>query len=142
MAALNLRRFLAQVRSFTTRTPAEEIQKAHRRMGIAALQGVVLRTPVDTGRARANWQVANGSAPEGAVDATDPSGGRTLSQGQSVIQDVRPFDKSYIVNNLDYIVFLEEGSSAQAPEGMVAVTIAELQDRDFTQGEDAGQGIA
>ncbi len=40
--------------------------------------------------------------------------------------DVRPGDTIWISNNLPYIVKLEEGHSQQAPQGMVALSIAEV----------------
>ena len=38
-----------------------------------------------------------------------------------------PFATVFLYNNADYISFLESGSSAQAPNGMVAVSVAEVE---------------
>lgn len=131
MGAPNLRFFLGRVAAAAKDAPVQEQQRAHRLLAIAGLQGVVTRTPVDTGRARANWQASNGAPVLDQLDTTDA--GKALSQGRGVIDQAPKFATTYITNNLDYIQFLEEGSSSQAPQGMVAVTIEELQSIDLDQ---------
>ena len=101
--------------------------KFQKRVALEALTRIVKRTPVDTGFARANWQVAP-TTNEGTVDGTDPGGGGTIAGGLSDINKVRvPFGVIWIFNNVKYIAFLEEGSSSQAPQGMVALTLRELE---------------
>ncbi len=84
---------------------------------------VVMRTPVDTGRARGNWQPSLDSIASGTTD-------RTSKAGASVIRNAKTEAKQahgrrfFLVNNLPYIKKLEDGSSNQAPAGMVAVTVA------------------
>lgn len=93
--------------------------EAHRR--------VVLKTPVDTGRARGNWQPTSGDPAEGALENTlDPSGAATISQGAAVAKKLKYGDTAFTVNNLPYINALENGHSQQAPQGMVALTVEEL----------------
>ncbi len=103
-----------------------------KKMVLELLTRVVLKTPVDTGRARGNWQTTIGSAPEGesgrldeSVSAEDSS---SIEAGLKVLAELPPFAVVWISNNLDYISYLENGSSKQAPEGMLAVSIAELQE--------------
>jgi hypothetical protein len=98
-----------------------------KRIALEGLKRVVQRTPVDTGRARGGWQVARS---DNDVDTgqRDGSGASTVSAGLSIINRVTiPFGEIVIFNNVRYIVFLEEGSSGQAPQGMVDVTLRELQ---------------
>lgn len=98
-----------------------------KRLALEGLRRVVQRTPVDTGRARGGWQVA-AIANDAAGGDPDPSGSSTVSAGLSIIDAITiPFGTIVIFNNVEYIVFLEEGSSQQAPQGMVALTIAELE---------------
>ena len=59
------------------------------------------RTPVDTGRARAGWQM---SAPV----------------------ETPTFTEITISNQVNYVVWLEVGSSRQAPQGMLRVTLNEM----------------
>lgn len=95
---------------------------AVKRAAIAADQAVVLQTPVDTGRARANWVVNVGSAATGEVDSTDANA--ALEQGRSAIGDYKLEQGGiFISNSLPYIGLLENGSSAQAPKGMTAAAL-------------------
>lgn len=85
-------------------------------------QGVTLKTPVDTGRARANWNVGiNDVARFSHMAPFDVS--ETLRNAERVLRKLAIGDVIYISNNVDYIEFLEEGSSDQAPNGMVATTL-------------------
>jgi len=86
---------------------------------------IVDRTPVDTGRARGNWQASSGQPVEGVLDRLDP-GGTVAVQAAAQVRAVDGEDL-YLVNNLPYIKRLEDGWSQQAPQGMVALTVAELQ---------------
>lgn len=91
------------------------------------LAGVVMMTPVDTGRARGNWTVE--SSGSSSTPGIDSSGGQTIAAGAGVID--RATAKGIpptitLANNLPYIEPLENGSSRQAPQGMVAVTMARL----------------
>lgn len=97
-----------------------------RKISLEALRRVVLKTPVDTGRARANWQLTTGSPAEGVIDAKDKQGAKTLRKGANEVAKIKGTPVVYITNNVDYIEVLEQGSSSQAPQGMVAVTISEL----------------
>jgi hypothetical protein len=84
---------------------------------------IVMGTPVDTGRARGNWQASIGSAAGGVVNASDKSGGVTISQAQPDIEKA-PGTVFYISNNLPYIYRLEfEGWSKQAPAGWIRYSI-------------------
>lgn len=96
-----------------------------RRAAIAADQVAVLATPVDTGRARANWRVGIGSARTGFdEDASDASGGATIAEGQAVIAGWKSgAGPIFISNSVPYIIPLDEGSSAQAPNGMTAAAV-------------------
>lgn len=100
-------------------------------IGLEAHQRITMRTPVDEGTARANWLVAIGDVlSEEPIDERDTSGNATLARGRSVIESYSTrngFSEIAIFNNVDYIEYLENGSSEQARAGMVAVTVAELQ---------------
>ena len=62
------------------------------------------------------------------VDAPPLSmvGQEVITEAVGVLRSLPPFEMVWISNNVDYIEFLEHGSSQQAPEGMLAVTIEEL----------------
>lgn len=86
---------------------------------------IIKRTPVDTGRARANWMLSLGNPDLATTESTDKTGQTTLASGLS--QVAKYTDGSiWITNNLPYIKRLENGWSKQAPNGMVRLTIAEF----------------
>jgi hypothetical protein len=100
--------------------------EATKKIAMEILSRVVLKSPVDTGRFRGNWTVSLNTPDLGITDGVDPSGGATIARGSSVITGMREPRVIYVSNNLPYAQRLEEGSSKQAPAGMVAVTLAEL----------------
>ena len=106
------------------RDRAEQLARA---LILEAAKRIILRTPVDTGRARANWQVVIGSPSPVLTAGTDRSGREGIAKAQQVAAEVTLDDEIYIVNGLAYIPALEDGHSDQAPDGMIAVTVAELQ---------------
>jgi len=91
-----------------------------RRVALAVNQTLILSTPVDTGRARANWQVSIGTEVDAELDSTDVQGAITRNQG--VIKGYRN-GEIIVQNNVSYIGALNNGSSAQAPAGFVEKAI-------------------
>jgi hypothetical protein len=155
----------AQVERFAAKVPMDQITKLQRTLvllamgaavtlpngGLARLTGIVPRTPVDTGRARASWQVTIGEPgrevpPEGgahrepgATDALQAMAG--LQPGQTVwITSALPYilvlefggypnpprRGSYDKKTKSWVVKSAGGFSRQAPQGMVRVTFEEL----------------
>lgn len=107
-----------------------------RKISLDLLTGIVLKTPVDTGRARANWFTSVGSPSGNVTASTDPSGSSAISSGISAISQATG-NVLWITNNLPYIYRLEFGTynngpktvggfSRQAPAGMVRVTINDI----------------
>lgn len=94
-----------------------------RKVTFDVARGVVMRTPVDTGRARSNWQFGTAAV----LNTVDPSGSDTISRLQGQIQQTGAGGVTYLSNNLPYIVRLEYGYSSQAPAGMVRTTLTEYQ---------------
>ncbi|WP_241640025.1 HK97 gp10 family phage protein [Rosenbergiella epipactidis] len=98
----------------------EDVGKHLRIISMALLTEIVTRSPVDTGRFRANNQVSIGSPDYSELAAVDTSGAATIQQGSAVIAKVKPFSVIYIQNNLPYAEPLENGHSKQAPTGVYA----------------------
>lgn len=97
-----------------------------RKICLDLLTGIVLKTPVDTGRARGNWFTSVGSPSANVTVSTDPSGSSAIANGLSAISKATG-NILWITNNLPYIYRLEfEGWSKQAPAGMVRVTINDI----------------
>lgn len=89
-----------------------------RGLTIELFAGVVRDTPVDTGRARGNWQTTTEAPAAAAIERLDRSGGAAVAE---IVANTPPKvgGKTYLANNVPYIMPLEEGYSAQAPNGMV-----------------------
>jgi hypothetical protein len=108
-------------------------------------EGVVLKTPVDTGACRQNWLVTLNSETN-AFDPSKKKGGQILTEGGNTIEVAKGDDKIFIQNNAPYVGMLEYGGypnppkkggkskkgdpktvggySRQAPNGMVGTTLA------------------
>lgn len=84
--------------------------------------GVTQRSPVDTGRFRAAWNMAEGQA-DLSVPAAAPS---VPAPPPPEIGEVRIGAPIVVSNNLPYAVPLEKGSSTQAPQGVAAITVQEV----------------
>jgi hypothetical protein len=98
---------------------------AIRRAALAADAAVVLATPVDTGRARANWLVSINSVDELITEKTDKGGAGAIAAGKAVIESwYLGAGPIFISNSVPYIIPLEEGHSKQAPAGMSKFALA------------------
>jgi hypothetical protein len=116
---------------------------------IRRISGVVLLTPVETGRARSSWNVTLASPsgsyppPNGTYDQN-----HAMSQAGGILAQLGPYQTVWIASGLPYIRILEYGGypnppvrgswdratrqwvvkssggfSRQAPQGMVRVTV-------------------
>ena len=119
-------RFDLQVLGFKDQT---EVQATafKKKLAFQILEGVVNMTPVDTGRARGNWQVTLGDVPADGELPPNKSGTRTIQRGGAQIHQVELGESLWIHNNLPYIGVLERGHSEQAPQGMLMVTLANVE---------------
>lgn len=99
-----------------------------KKVSLQVLTGVVLRTPVDTGRARGNWQLTLGEPAEKVIDRSDKNENpMTVGQEMAKAAQINKLGVDvFITNNVEYILYLEEGTSKQAPSGMVALTLEEV----------------
>lgn len=128
--------FAANIQKFADKTGLKVIT-IMKKLAFDGLRGVMLKSPVDTGRFRANWRVGlnrvvkttsdkfitkekGKPAPSGSVDQG------SLASGNSVLATMKWTDTIYITNNVPYAGALERGHSKQAPHGVLAVTFAEL----------------
>lgn len=126
MALDNVKQFNREVANFAKKLVPERVRTFQKKLVFEALKRIVNKTPVDSGRAQGNWQVTIGSKAEGKIDVTGESKKETIDKGLAAIASMKAYDVIYITNNVNYIVYLEEGSSKQSPAGMVGVTLEEL----------------
>ncbi len=101
-------------------------EKVVRKAAIDLYRSIVTPTPVDTGRAKASWGL-DVSHTDYVADEREYSEeeikqivNETVSDFKFSIHD----NTVTIYNNLEYIEFLEDGSSTQAPTGMVSLSLA------------------
>lgn len=144
--------FESELDAATAGLPERMVSQVRRAMGLMAVDAVAFRTPVDTGRARGNWQTTAGVPAESQIDRLDPNGEIIKAEMESVLDSAKPFDVVWLSNNLHYIdvlefglfdpkdpgpskdprpgrfgeILVQGGYSKQAPQGMVALTVEEL----------------
>jgi hypothetical protein len=105
-----------------------------RKVTLDVFNAVIMKTPVDTGRARANWTASTGSYSSAVSAGFDKSGQFSMAQVSSVVGKTKAGGISFLSNSLPYISILEYGrasgkpGSIQAPNGMVRITVQEFQD--------------
>ena len=97
-----------------------------KKLAIQLFELIVLKTPVDTGRARASWNLSNANIDIGVAPPGDYSLEDALNKvsEKSVVGMARTI---WITNSLPYILALEHGHSQQAPTGMVALSVEEIE---------------
>lgn len=118
--------FSLQVAEFAKKAKGDT-QEIVRKVAIDVATKVVLRSPVDTGRFRANWITTLDAPATDVLADLDPSGSTAIGAAVSAVSDAALGQTIYIANNLPYARALEDGHSKQAPQGMVALTAIEFQ---------------
>lgn len=118
--------FTADLGKFVERAKGN-IDTATRQATVLLAQGVILKSPVDTGRFRANWQFSAAGVQRITSMEVDPGGQMTLQRLVAEIQATGAGGVTYLSNSLPYAVRLENGWSKQAPQGMVRLTVQEFQ---------------
>jgi len=110
----------------------DRLEKACRAGMFQLCSNIIGGTPVDTGRAKANWFVTTGSASTKTVKQTDksPKGQISSEKAKQVSVSVeKSIDtgKLYLTNNLPYIYRLEfDGWSSQARSGWIRKNVQEF----------------
>ena len=103
---------------------------ATQKISLLIHDGCIDKTPVLSGRARGSWGISLDTVGDFVLPPGEYGldGGRARAQ-QRILRTLPkdPYHVVIIYNNLDYIEELEMGSSRQAPAGMAAVTLAEVE---------------
>ncbi len=134
---MNPEQFRRELNRWTTRLIPAVGKKIHAAVTEAAYLGITQKTPVLTARARGNWVVSLGAPSDefgdhlnAGVSITFASNtGIEKAAGKAVKQKLEVLrlgsQISYVTNNLDYILGLEDGTiSPKVPPGaMVQGTI-------------------
>lgn len=101
-------------------------EKVIRGTFIDAGSKVIRRTPVDTGRARGNWFTELNGVSDASTEKTR-EGAKRMREIRGATLSFKIGQSMSIVNNLPYIIPLEDGHSTQAPSGMVKIVFANLE---------------
>lgn len=91
-------------------------------------KSLVEKSPVDTGRFKGNWQYGQSSVNMTTSSAPSRDGSAAIGRIQTGLETYKLGKMIYITNSMPYAKKLEDGSSKQAPNGMVALTVQSFQD--------------
>lgn len=116
-----LLKFQLALTALTTTLPAKAAELACQKVAMDVLSAVVMATPVDTGRARGNWQASVGTKVDTEVERADKGGQATATTGAIKIGQMQvPYGQTiWITNNVPYIERLEDGHSSDKPDGIL-----------------------
>lgn len=111
-------------------------EQALRKVSLELFGRVIMRTPVDTGRLRGNWQATMGAPATTEVEEEDnltpvnqTGSGSSIAKNR-MAEFVLGANKPtvfYLTNTLPYAGVVEYGSSDQSPKGMVRISVAEYE---------------
>ena len=116
--------FASDVEAYAKKAGAS-LDETSRAIVLELFGSVIKDTPVDTGRAKGNWQTTIGAPASGTVDRLGES--EALAD---VSQQTASFGAGkviYLSNGLPYILRLEYGWSKQQPGGMVRRNVSRIQ---------------
>jgi hypothetical protein len=121
----NLQNFNSALSNAAEKIKKEDLVKFIRSVCLETFKRVVQRTPVDTGRARGNWQVEINAPAAGTIEADQWAS--VFERGDAMLASIPPFSVVHITNNVEYVFYLEYvRRSKQAPNGFVEITLQEM----------------
>lgn len=120
-------KFRADIKRFINKSN-NKVEQYVRAVVLGIDRSLVMKSPVDTGRFRANWNVGSNSPDTSVTEMTDISGAGAITKAQRDLLSIKINGQViYVTNSLPYAYRLEyQGWSQQAPQGMVRITLAEL----------------
>ena len=139
LVTLGINRFVGSLVFTKVRTDAR-MELLIIKIGLEIFLRVVKKTPVDTGRLRASWNIST-DFPDTRVEPSrgegsrtpkgpppPPAGGPELSKAKSFSYDRfgDKFPKIWITNNLPYAQIIEDGTHSKQGGHMVSSTLVEL----------------
>lgn len=146
--------FEREIKAFAEKRLPEEVVKLQRMVSLELLTRVVDRSPVDTGRLRASWQLSinRTSRRVAPYKRAKDTAQQVIDRGKAAISSLPPFSAVYLSNNIEYLEVIEFGRfdppnpgpskdkrpdregqilvsggfSTQSPHGMVRISVAEV----------------
>ena len=122
--------FEAQLKEFSDVLLPEYQTVFVKKISMELLKKLINKSPVDTGRFRGAWVVSRNMASRSEPDTPDKSEGEdniSFQRADGLVAQLKSGDIVYLSNNLDYALMLEYGWSKQAPSGMAAVSLNEIE---------------
>lgn len=116
--------FASDIAKFVKLTNSS-LDETGRAITLELFSSVIKDTPVDTGRARGNWQTSLGAPKDGEVSRNGD--GPALAEVASETAKFGMGKVIYLANGLPYILRLEYGWSKQQPGGMARRNAARIQ---------------
>jgi hypothetical protein len=136
--------FKADLNRFAESIDAK-VQDAIRRIVIELFNRFTFENPVDTGYSQSNWRISI-NEPDTTVSNPPTSQERDANKGKKGwinnalgadlseivglttigIGRVESGDSVYVTNSVDYVRYLNEGTSKQAPSGWIQIAIAQV----------------
>lgn len=112
----------------------ENLEKTIRATALAVMTNIVSNTPVDTGRARNNWNADINTVDASITEEVNPNTTGTEKITAALVS-YKLSDTINISNNLPYIRRLNEGHSKQAPANFVekAVMVGKRQGKEIAK---------
>lgn len=121
--------FALELKAFADKTKAEN-EAIARKILLDVYGELILRSPVDTGRFRANWNISTGRPDFTTVETTGTK--ESPAPARDPVSFALPDRVSgkvhFVSNGLPYAGRLETGWSRQAPSGLVKLTVMRWND--------------
>lgn len=103
------------------------IQRVQRKTMLAAVRTATRVTPVVTGRAKGGWDGGVNFQPTAETGILDKSGAATIKRAMAVVEAAPPYVKIYLVNNVEYVKYLDEGTDKFPPFAMTRAVAATIE---------------
>lgn len=100
-----------------------ELETVARKVTFELMRSVVIKSPVDTGRFKSNWNFSVGAPDYATTESTNAA----RADAEALRALTAPIGGvTYLSNGLPYGRRLENGWSKQAPRGMVRTSLASV----------------
>jgi hypothetical protein len=115
----------------------KKVEAVIRQIVIELFNAITLHNPVDTGYSRSNWRVSV-NEPDETVSVPPSDKARADTKNRtgwieapsldlSILSNLQSTDSVFVTNSVDYVQYLEEGSSKQAPSGFLRISVAQIE---------------
>ena len=120
----NAKQFSIDLTRWGNSLEKEQALKFIRKIALDLLKKITVKSPVKTGRFKANWMTGIGGADETTTESTVDD---AVMRGSIILSGYRDLKQIHISNNLPYAAALEHGHSMQAPLGVAEISVEEIE---------------